>query len=183
MAITFKSQIGSLIKKYPLVTLTPEKERQVTSFLFSAMNAYLKENNLSELENIAPWREMKMILCAEAALEIYLGINFINYSMTKFHQYVPSVFLNNQVTLKVFPFGQLPILPKFATKSTVFMIQKEINSFYICGVGDRLVINSLNNPDLVPYTEDKADKKMVFYGFKELLKFKDLKSLEDATTR
>ena len=147
------------------------------------MNEFLKENNLTTLENLVPWREMKMVLCAEAALEIYLGIDFIDYTTTKFFQYIPSTFLNNQVTLKVFPYGQLPIMQRFTTKSSVFMIQKEINSFYICGVGDRLVINSYNKTDLVPYTEEKADKKMVFYGFKELVMFKDLKSLELATTR
>jgi hypothetical protein len=121
---------------------------------------------------------MKMILCGEAALEQFLGINVVNYNLTEKGWYNSKGLNQGKVLIKVFPQGTFPIIYQHNTKPMVFVMQMDSRNYRICGYAKTQVLNSYKSVQMVPKTEYDFDRKACFYGFDELKDFTEMDVLE-----
>lgn len=182
-SINYNSAVEPHLHKFPLITLTEEKEKKIVSFLIETMKVYRDKNELKKIEDLKPWSKMKLALCGEAALEILLDMNITEFKVNAYDQYDSASLFGGKLKINTFISGTLPIIYKYNTKSLIFVVQKNVKEYYICGLADRIALNSFRKSELVPLTEPKYERKAVYYGFDELFTFKDKESLIAAFTR
>jgi hypothetical protein len=171
----FVNSVLSNIKKFKKITIYTKD----IIFIQSKVLQLLELKDMNQLrdrfEGIYFYDKLLTRLLSTLALEKLLNIKIVEIENIKNSEFEINLLkIGLDVEVKSFKFGELPILNKNISKSTIFTMYKEPNIIFICGFIDK---NSLiqNVKDCYIYNRNKLKNK--FIGFDRLVSFTSLKEL------
>lgn len=169
-------QVCRYAKNFVKVEIPEDTRKKINVFVKNLVKAK-KEETSYRIDGKHLEKRFTTGLMGEAALEILLNIDIINWDIAASVNFdvpdIPGYF----VGIKSIEYGKFPIIPIKNVYPQVFCIVTE-NAVLVCGLADVDTLNSYQNDDLVldPNLKSRG-VKTAFTGFKELKPVKNLSDL------
>ncbi|MFE3867553.1 hypothetical protein ACFX5E_05625 [Flavobacterium sp. LS2P90] len=149
-----------------------------------AVLSSLKLNNINELrdlyEGVAFIDKFSLKILSILALETFLKLELIDWSIVNPKTYSPSIFISGKrVNVIMSEYGEFPVIDKMNDEPAIITIKKGTKDVWICGFADVTTLNSHQNDDFLKGSMTKnIDSKTTFIGFEHLKSFKNIEELE-----
>ena len=134
------------------------------------------------IDNNAEFKRFYNGLLGEAALELILSKDIIDWEAGDSQTYDQPDIPGYNIGIKTVEYGKYPIIPKVNGYAQIICViaPTEQEQVYICGLATKELLNSAQNDDLIidPYLKAKGTKT-AFTGFKDLKPIVSLESLEE----
>ncbi|MGO4961401.1 hypothetical protein ACTQ5X_06620 [Jeotgalibaca porci] len=165
----------------PRVKISLEKAVKIQNLAQHIIEAKKKESH-HIVDNGSEFTRFYTGLLGEAAMEEYLGIDIIDYSVGSSNDYnyadLSKVGLN--VGIKTVEFGKFPIIHKNSVRPE--LINVKINNYTVVFFGYASIhtLNNYQNSDLILSSNlRRRGTKSAFYGFDKLEKVENLEQLKN----
>jgi hypothetical protein len=137
-----------------------------------------KKDKLPWLSSLNAIKRFSNGMLGEMAVEKFLGIQFIDWTIGDLEKYqVPDMLnLGFDVGIKTVEHGKFPIILKDNTYAQIINIYRPIDkTCFVCGLATKEVLNTYQCEDLIiaPSLKVKGVKSG-FYGFEQLVKPNDM---------
>ena len=165
--------IGNL-DSYPKVSLSPDKDAQIRSFVKQVVDKKRAEGGQYFEDSVSMAKRFYTGWGGECAVEQYIGKPFVDFSVGDSHDYfVPDLrSAGYEVGVKTVSMGDFPLLrmptPSSSHTPQIIVIRESRYEFYICGLATYEVVNDPSNfsPLLVRSGGVKErGSKSAFYRF------------------
>lgn len=178
---SYKEYAEKYIDRYVKITVPSDKIIKIKDFVNKVVNRKVLEEHHKE-DNLSEYKRFYTGVLGEAALEEYLGINIIDWTVgdsKKYHRAdLRNIGLN--VGIKTVEYGKFPVIFKKEYYPEIINIKISDTEVLICGVATVDILTRYQDDDLIiDQNLKRRGTKTGFYGFKYLKKFDSLDELKN----
>lgn len=141
----------------------------------------LKLDNINKLrdkhEGVMFYNNFSKEVLGAYALGKHLGVNLVDLTSPISKNFIAEINLNNtKVLVSIFNYGEFPLVDMSSILPTIFMIRRNQEMFYVCGLALPKIITENT---FAPTTYSPMNsKREYFYGFDKLIPFSNIDELE-----
>ena len=171
----FEEIVGPLKDKFVIVKVPDWKMKKIEWFIQEIIKEKMKEP-LHQLNGTSEEKRWRTGLTGEAALEEYLNIDIIDWTVGNSQKYNHPDLKNFNIGIKNSIYGNFPLIYKNNKYSQIICCQLDYNTVMICGVASPDVLNIYQDDGLVlDWRAKYYGRKTGFYGFEYLEPIENLK--------
>ena len=173
----FEEIVGPLMDEFIHIKIPASKMERIENFIIDLINEKKKEK-AHQLNGSNEEKRWRTGLSGEAALEEYLGIDIINWTVGKSSKYSKPDISKLGIGIKNSQWGNFPLIYKDNEYPQIICIQIGYDEVLICGIASPEVLNTYQDDDLVlDWRARYYGGKTGFYGFKYLESINSLKEI------
>lgn len=175
--INYSTCVEPFIQSFQKVVVPQQTTDKIKAFI-QQLIAYKQQNEVQhQIDGEREFKRFYTGLLGEAALEIVLGINIIDWTIGNSKQYnVPDI-QSLGIGIKTVEYGKFPIIFKQNTYPQIINLKISDNEILVAGLADVQTLNLYQSDDLIldPNLRSKGTKTG-FYGFNKLTSVGNLMS-------
>ena len=176
MKSNYNEYVEPYLDRFISISITEDRLKEIENFVNLVLSEKAKEDDHQRdfKKEFKRWRNG---FCGEAAVEAYLGINFMDFSIGESTKYcnadLKSLGLN--IGIKTSEYGQYPLVHKNPKRSEIIVLKKDTLNFLICGLATIEVLKEYQSDDFILDANRKKLNKEIekegrsgksgFYGF------------------
>ena len=165
--LAFRHLIEKYIWDKPVVTLTKEEIQRASDFAQAVVESKQKEEQY-KIDGRSIQKRFFTGISSEIAVEKYLGIKFVDYSIggSKKYNYPDMKSAGIQGGVKSTEVFKFPLVPKINKYPQAMVVKQDDFHYYICGIAQPNVLDRYQS-DLFVLDKNILKKwnKSAFYGF------------------
>ena len=164
------------VRKSPMleeIILDTNKITEIKTFVEKVITKKIKEAH-HKIDRHNESKRWYTGLAGEAAVEQYLGVNFMDFTVGDSKNYFVSDMskLGLSIGVKTVENEKYPIIHKKNMDPQIIVVKMSDSKFYICGISSPDVLNRYQDDNLILSPSlKKKNTKTGFYGFKYLKYF------------
>lgn len=180
MDYIFENEISGIIESAPVVEIDETYYSRIIAFVEKITQVKVTEAH-HRVDNLKESKRFSTGFLGEAALEKYLSVNIIDWTIGNSNKYhVPDVPGYN-VGIKTVEFGKFPIIFKDNKYPQIICVinPKERKKVHILGLATVEILNEYQDDNLILDVNLRArGTKTGFYGLKHLEKLENIEQIE-----
>lgn len=185
MSITFDVQ--ATLNRFIPITVERERQLKINSFIEEAVVAKRKEQH-HKVDNWGERKRMYTGMLGENALEQYLGVDFIDWSVgdSNYYNRPDLESLGLKIGVKTVEQFKFPVIHKRVEKPEIILIRmaKSPNQIILCGYASVDVLKEYQDDNLIKDPNlRKRGTKTGFNGLHMLHSFRSLDELKEIHTQ
>ncbi len=170
MNFSYKEQVINLSDNFIRIKIDDMYAHKISQFVQNLIGFKSSEQH-HIIDNNREYKRFYTGFLGEAALEKYLGISIIDWSIGNSKNYHTPDIPGYRVGIKTVEYGKFPIIFKHNTYAQIICIRstQQKNLIYICGLATPSVLNMYQSDALILDTNLRnRGTKTGFYGFNQL---------------
>ncbi len=167
---------------YVKIVVSQHKIKILKNFVEDVINEKRKERH-HKIDNFHEYKRFYTGTLGELAIEEYLGISFVDFSIgdSSFYNKADLNKLRVNIGVKTVEYGKFPIVSKNPVRPEIINVKYNNNTVYICGIATINTLLAYQNDDLILSSKLRArNVKTGFEGINSLIpidRYYDIKKL------
>jgi len=176
--ITYDTHVKPFSNTFNKIVIPEEKTIQIKEFVIQLVEKKLQESH-HKIDGKNEYKRYYTGLLGEAALEILLGTDIIDWSIGSSNDYHTPDIKDLKIGIKSVEYGKFPIIFKSNYYPQIINIRTSKDIVFICGLATQVTLNKYQSDDLIlsPLLRSRGTKTG-FYGFNELIPFNNYDDLK-----
>jgi hypothetical protein len=179
--ITYQEYVEPYLNNFKQVFIEEEQLNRIQDFVVKLIDKKNTEQH-HQIDNNQEKKRWTTGFCGEAALEKYLGVKYIDYSIGDSSEYHIADLskIGLRIGVKTVEYGKFPIIFKNSFKSEVIILKRTDIEYLVCGIATKEILNRYQSDSLILSPALRArGTKTGFYGFQHLAMFHSVQELKN----
>lgn len=169
---TFQRCFDPYVENFTKIVLDKEHDTKLATAIGRVINKRKNQRRVEPgNEEQSLYHKLFLQIAGDTVLEQYLDLDFVDYeniSLDTTETFINRILPGKNIDIRTFSYGMFPLVYDKTYRKTIFICAMSKKEYYICGIGDKNMINGYCRKDLVISETLRNRGKSGFYGFYNL---------------